>query len=74
MKTTPWFPAHVKPVRKGVYEWRLPSNPDIRWFRRWTGYGWMWGNPHPTVAQHSSSFAHITRGEKWRGLASKDGK
>lgn len=64
-KRTPWYPPHIKPVRKGLYQAtvfiRSPNNtaPYMRWD------GLRWTNPYlggqPCQAQERA----------WRGLTRK---
>ena len=37
MKLTEWYPAHIKPVRVGVYNVETWANPDSPWFSYWDG-------------------------------------
>lgn len=68
MKTTPWFPGDVKPVRSGVYERMHPYNRQLfSWFESKTG---EWG-----MAHYSKDEAGLFRGSQsalqgkpWRGL------
>jgi len=66
-KLTPWFPAHVKPAREGVY--RTEGNV----FQYWTGTSWgLCCDDKNSAAErvatsHTSLFQHT----KWRGLAEK---
>jgi hypothetical protein len=60
-KLTPWFPATVKPVRNGYYDytgWGLGDRPSRR---LWTGTGWQWDWE-----------LYVSPGlpdDEWRGLA-----
>jgi hypothetical protein len=61
-KLTPWYPATVKPVRVGWYEytgWGL----SVRFFDRryWTGKGWRF-------SWERRSYSGL-QGDEWRGLA-----
>lgn len=71
-KLTEWFPADVKPVRRGVYE--------VRWgwtFRDGGGYchwdGRTWGNTFFKVDRAPGRGETITakQDKGWRGLAEK---
>jgi hypothetical protein len=42
MKLTKWYPGHVKPVRKGVYQRLMP---DGLVYARWNGEHWLSGVP-----------------------------
>jgi len=56
MKRTPWYPASVRPVRDGLYEWRCHSIffRGVIARRRWTRGGWNALKPCPQC--------------QWRGL------
>jgi hypothetical protein len=43
-KQTDWFPAHVKPVTRGVYKIRVTSRAFVQ-LRYWTGCTWLLGRP-----------------------------
>lgn len=60
-KLTPWFPADVKPTRKGVYQCR--EGRQYYWF--WDGRVWR-----------SSEFGWecVLQRREWRGLASDPSK
>ena len=62
MKTTPWYPGTVKPVRVGFYEREYPSG-EVIWQCFWNGRIWInpWNPP-----QHSE-FQNL----QWRGLTEK---
>ena len=73
MKTTPIFPPHIKPVRRGVYK-----TGDIRGKLCYYSYWDMekWGLLGATVAdayryRHGTSW---NQNKRWKGLATKDGK
>lgn len=60
---TPWFPAHIKPLRKGLYETAidLPRAQDgiiVRCF--WDGTRWLWGETDKPA---------LTNERVWRGLS-----
>lgn len=77
---TPWFPASVKPARKGVYE--VDSTSD-RAFSYWNGtrFGWRtWMFNHISIESAVSDafcMRHaetcLAERERWRGL-NKDPK
>lgn len=64
---TPWFPADVKPVRKGVYEVR-DFNIEKE-YSFWDGVEWKARQLTPSHAALRLHKAH-TQEKKWRGLAS----
>lgn len=72
-KTTPWFPGTVKPVHVGVYETDAYL-PGRVLYQHWNGsfFGFAGSTPQEALkcAGSESRFQH----DKWRGLASKDGK
>lgn len=68
-KLTPWFPPHVKPVHKGVYETTSPS--ETRVFQYWGGefFGLT-----ATSVDDAMRFPHEKsrwQDDAWRGLAKK---
>jgi hypothetical protein len=70
-KLTPWFPGHIKPVRKGVYMQRDGVGEDTG-YQYWDGA--LWSIWHPTIngaanAKHKAGRMH--QDDKWRGLASR---
>ena len=63
MKKTPWYPIHIKPVRKGWYNTDSFGKPS-KHMRRWNGDAWVDfdnGQGIVRVKQHFQDF-------KWRGL------
>ena len=68
-KLTPWFPAHIKPVRKGVYKISPCVGSD--WFRRWDGANWLWGARTPEDAAFDHAPIIFLPDELWCGLARK---
>ena len=72
---TPWFPPHIKPVHKGVYETKdlhkLPRT--LPTYARWDGLEWSypsWSNPsyrihHPEL--HYTSYG-ASQDNYWRGF------
>ena len=74
-KLTPWFPAHVKPARPGVYKKDFSLITDIREFQYWTGNRWIYGadTPEDTAAnlRNSRHYGAHPGPRPWRGLAEK---
>jgi hypothetical protein len=69
---TPWYPASVKPARKGVYIASVGRTHHF--YRYWTGSSWLYGSydlegasPDLPVWPYQSSIY-------WRGLASDPAK
>lgn len=66
-KFTPWFPAHVKPVRKGVYQ----RKGYLGRYSFWDGKKWCMG--FDVLCQQdvkeSKQKASIEQSLPWRGLA-----
>lgn len=58
MKKTEWYPAHVKPVRKGWYEIDLGFK-KFGDFAYWTGKSWSWGTGASRL---------FNQNRQWRGL------
>jgi hypothetical protein len=70
-KMTKWFPPHIKPVHKGVYEVKDPFWGAI--YSYWTGKSWTIGSVYL-----SSIFGPDSRQRKteiqdrsWRGFKEK---
>lgn len=68
----PWFPASVKPVRKGVYNIHDRLDADDRWFSYWDGKRFNW----LSLSQDGAFQMRAHRGAgsntvQWRGLAKK---
>ena len=61
-KVTPWFPADVKPVRKGYYQ-RQYRDSCMWWPDKWDGKEWKLCNEDGTII--GPSFNDMP----WRGLA-----
>jgi hypothetical protein len=67
MKKTDWYPPHIKPVRRGIFETK-DATGAIRW-KYWSGYRWGWGYALISDTRRSSplnSFA--SQNVQWRGL------
>ena len=76
MKLTNIFPAHIKPVRKGVYKVSIEPKGKLTHWAYWTGS--LWGYAywfHQNAYKHKSNYQHSANQDKrWQGLATKDGK
>lgn len=69
-RRTAWFPANVKPVRKGWYEYSgRAMDGGMRMF--WNGR--HWGYWATEAAYVTNNWVHWPNenGDLWRGLASK---
>lgn len=66
-KLTPWFPADVKPVRKGVYIASLFRHE--KWYRYWDGRSWSTGGPSVAGCLRNPTDDWVHAGLEWRGLA-----
>jgi hypothetical protein len=69
-KTTPWFRASIKPVRKGWYQVRgsfyeTHGRIGVVW-RYWSGKSWRWKSP--SYCELTSALV-IPGEDMWRGLA-----
>lgn len=68
-KLTPWFPAHIKPVRPGVYE-RDRIAQGFAVYSLWTGRIWRaykFSVNTAATEKKRSKFQNLS----WRGLAKK---
>lgn len=69
-KLTDWFPADVKPVRKGVYATRYVGDSDSG-YSTWTGT--HWGCEYFSfdyAKQYRDSDGRGHQDKNWRGLSS----
>ena len=62
MAKTPWYPAHIKPVRIGWYEIGCDDTQDVV-MMFWDG-GLLWW----TGRDGGVSCGPLVPGDKWRGL------
>lgn len=72
-KVTDWFPASVKPVRRGVYE-RIPTIWTGRAYRFavWDGRKWLCSN-RTAIGANFSAANGISQEQNtpWRGLTKR---
>jgi len=70
MRLTKWFPASVKPVRKGAYETSAVSGCET--YQHWNGVFWGMYAPSPERASESAYSESVSSEQnvEWRGLAS----
>lgn len=68
-KFTEWFPAHIKPARKGVYQKICGLSKDIG-YQYWDGknwHGWNWTE----ISAKNDKYIYGPVCDNWRGLAKK---
>lgn len=65
---TQWFPVHIKPVRRGVYE--RSYGCGIR-FAYWNGFVWGGFATRIDHAYDNRKFPSGHQDAAWRGLAEK---
>jgi hypothetical protein len=79
-KMTPWFPVHIKPVRRGVYATMYDTMSGIPrvGYSYWDGDRWAnqmadvkWAK---TMGQRPSATASAWQAKRWRGLAQRPDK
>jgi hypothetical protein len=73
-KMTPWFPAHIKPAHKGVYEVQTPKNKGNK-YCYYDHRGWRLCAGQIDEAEqekhYTSELMHssmVLVGSKWRGF------
>jgi len=64
---TPWFPAHVNPVRTGVYQRDMRWGAGVVRYAYWAGNGWRASAATPDIA-HKMTARSKVRHVNWRGL------
>lgn len=62
---TPWFPAHVKPVRKGLYQTQQPDGTQF--YNLFDGENWRYGNFACEMPKSRARLPSYLLA-KWRGL------
>lgn len=70
MKTTPWYPHSIKPVRVGLYQSlteRFYGQAVILW-RYWDGNQWGWGYENKRWAMSWRKEPGGSQYQPWRGL------
>ena len=64
---TPWFPADVKPIRRGVYQ---VEQGIVRWYSYFDGSGFGWQDLTPSEAfRNRHQMTGCAKSQTWRGLA-----
>ena len=69
-KMTPWFPPHIKPVRKGVYQIKYTQIENTKYLSRyatWNGTYWSAGSYNMDDAYHQQ-FNKSIQNKFWRGF------
>lgn len=64
-KLTPWFPAHIKPVRVGVYE----TDKNRGRYQHWNGRFWGPYDQSSRTAWLWQDYRSGYQSPSWRGLA-----
>lgn len=68
-KLTEWFPAHIDPVRIGIYEVQREYTDGSQMAPhrlRWTGSAWEYCSR--IFLARNGDYASMTGGDYWRGL------
>ena len=67
-KKTPWFPGHIKPVRRGVYQQMCGMGKDVG-YQLWDGRRWhSWHYTAEAAANEKYVSLSDLQNDKWRGL------
>jgi hypothetical protein len=67
-RLTPWFPGHIKPVRKGVYMQMDGSGTHVG-YQYWDGTHWYtWFLSAEIAAQGASRVYDSYQNDNWRGI------
>jgi hypothetical protein len=69
-KMTPWFPPHIKPVRKGVYQitYAKKQSPTYKvMYATWNGSEWSTGSYYLDDFYHKA-FDGANQHKFWRGF------
>jgi len=72
-KMTPWFPPHIKPVHKGVYqvEWHNKESDPWPTYAQWNGYQWSRLSCHKTDGFWHNCYEDAKQARAWRGFTEK---
>lgn len=62
---TPWFPAHTKPVRVGVYQ--VSDSYGHYWYCLWDGSSWSIARNTVRTAYRSDHIRSLYQNREWRG-------
>jgi len=68
-KMTPWFPPHIKPVHKGVYEVKYTpeSEHESYVYAAWNGKQWSRPAHYEEMKSFHSNFDAL-QNKYWRGF------
>jgi len=69
-KMTPWFPPHIKPVRKGVYQIKYTKKQNPAYsamYATWDGTHWSTGSYNLDDAYHQQFYV-ANQKKFWRGF------
>ena len=73
-KMTPWFPPHIKPVHKGLYEIKFTDmnlkGVDDPMYATWNGLRWSSASYQKSGGYHKM-FYGVTQDKYWRGFKEK---
>ena len=71
-KMTPWFPPHIKPVRKGVYEVKFTPKGlhESYMYAMWNGKRWSRVATYEEKKRFHSNFDAL-QNKYWRGFKEK---
>ena len=72
-KMTNWFPPHIKPARKGVYQIKYTQTENTAYLSRyatWNGTHWSVGSYNMDDAYHTQFNKSIQK-KFWRGFTEK---
>jgi len=71
-KMTPWFPPHIKPARKGVYEVKFTPKGlyESYFYAMWNGKRWSRVATYEEMALFHSNFDAL-QNKYWRGFKEK---
>jgi hypothetical protein len=73
-KMTPWFPPHIKPARKGVYQIKFTaerwSEGDDLIYATWNGLMWSHASYKKRDDFHKQFYGSV-QDKYWRGFTEK---
>jgi hypothetical protein len=69
MKPTEWYPAHIEPVRDGVYQ-LLNLSTMLTFYANWHKGAWAIGCTHALDAAQYRYPSLVQKRWPWRGLTS----
>ena len=69
MKTTEWFPGHIKPAYPGVYQLLCGNDTEVG-YQKWDGEKWgIWYENAQDAAEGHAYADPEFQNDQWRGLA-----